>query len=228
LIQVLFIGVNKKEMAGLKEILDMLPGKDCGLCGFKTCEEFAQEVMKAPEALKKCVYHQEKAQLPEIAGLSEQEINWKDILERDYDFILDKFPDDPGPRETILLANPANVEKLRIKKGDILYGRPAIGTGCPVTHCGVVMEEPDYFNGTVVWCIVGPILPRERGIHIGYYYIVAYEGLVTYMKKELEFGRRYFFLPRYCMLQSRHSGLINTIGKVKNGFHVRLEGIWLG
>jgi uncharacterized Fe-S cluster-containing protein len=215
-------------MADLKEILDMLPGKNCGLCGFKTCEEFAQEVIKNPEALKRCVYYQEKGLPPDISEFSEQEITWKDILQRDYDFILDKFPEDPGPRETILLSNPANVEKLKIKKGDILYGRPALGTGCPVTHCGVVMEEPDYFNGTLVWCIVGPILAREKGIHIGYYYIVAYEGLVKYTKEELEFGRRYFFLPRYCMLQSRHSGFINTIGKVNNGFHVRLEGIWLG
>jgi len=30
------------------------------------------------------------------------------------------------------------------------------------------------------------------------------------------------------MLQVRHSGLINMIEKAKEGFHVRLEGIWLG
>jgi len=215
-------------MADLKEIIVKLPGKNCGLCGYKTCEQLAEEILKNPDAIKKCVFLEEKVERPVVEEFKEEGITWKDILGRDYDLVLDKFPDDAGPRETILLSNPANLEKLNIKKGDILYGRPAVGTGCPVTHCGVVIEEPDYFNGTVVWCIVGPVLARERGIYIGYYYIVAYEGLVKFTRKELQFGRRYYFLPRYCMLQVRHSGLINMIEKAKEGFHVRLEGIWLG
>ena len=215
-------------MAELKKILEKLPGKNCGLCGYKTCEELAKEIIKSPDAIKKCVFLEEKVEYRIAEEFKEEDITWKDMLDRDYDLILDKFPEDPGPRETILLSNPGNLEKLNIKKGDILYGRPAVSTGCPVTHCGVVMEEPDYFNGTVVWCVVGPVLARERGIYIGYYYIVAYEGLVKFTRKEPQFGRRYYFLPRYCMLQARHSGLINMIGKVKDGFHVRFEGIWLG
>jgi uncharacterized Fe-S cluster-containing protein len=158
----------------------------------------------------------------------DETITWKDQLGRDYDFILDKFPDDPGPREMVLLANPINIERLHITKGDVLYGRPALGTGCPVTHCGVVMEEPDYLNGAVVWCTVGPIEARKQGIYIGYYHIIAYEGIVMDKKIEIQFGRRYYFLPRYCMLQSRHSGLINTMMKTDEGLRVRLEGIWLG
>ena len=211
----------------LRELLERLPGKNCGQCGFPTCEEFAELLLKNPEALKRCIFIEEGKVIPEAPELREEDITWRDILDRPYDFILDRIPGDPGPRETILPFNPANVEKLGVKKGDILFGRPT-STGCPVTHCGVVMEEPDYFNGTIVWCIVGPIPARERGINIGDYTPTAYEGIVQHTKEELQVGRRYFFLPRYCMLQSRHSGLVNIIAKRDDGIRVRAEGIWIG
>jgi len=207
----------------IDEIVPKLPGKDCGLCGYRTCRELAEVILTDPDAMKRCVYlesHKEY-QAPEAV---EGEVTWKDVLGRDYDFVLNKFPEDPGPRETILPFNPTNVEKLKIKKGDVLFGRPA-STGCPVTHVGVVVDEPDYFNGLVAWCIVGPIQARERGINIGCYTPVAYEGIVKQTRVELQIGKRYNFLPRYCMLQSRHSGLINMIRKTNDGYRVRLEGI---
>lgn len=215
-----------------KEIVKSLPGKNCGLCGYKTCQELAEIIFKNPIALEKCVYLNQQDHADK-EPISNNEIipnnNWKDYLNRDFDFILDKFPEDPGPRETIILFNPTNVEKLQIKKGDILYGRPAwISCGCPVTHVGIVVEEPDYFNGTVVWCIVGPSFSREKGINIGYYNTTAYEGLVIETRKELQIGNRYYFLPRYCMLQWRHCGLVNKAIKTKKGIHVRIEGLWIG
>ena len=106
----------------------------------------------------------------------------------------------------------------------MLFGRPA-SVGCPVTHVGVVVEEPDYFNGVVTWCVVGPLQARECGIEIGQYNPVAYEGMVRHTRAPLEIGRRYFFLPRYCMLQSRHSGVINLIARRAHGARVRIEGI---
>ncbi len=211
----------------IKEITAKLPGKDCGLCGFKTCRELAEIILHDTDAIKRCIFIEthKDYQTPE---LTKDEITWKDILDREYDFVLQKYPEDPGPREIILPFNPANVEKLKIKKGDVLYGRPA-STGCPVAHVGLVMEEPDYFNGLVVWCVVGPIHARERGVNVGCYTPVAYEGLVKHARVDLQIGRRYYFLPRYCMLQSRHSGLINAINKTKDGFlRVRLEAIWIG
>ena len=214
-----------------KEIMQKLPGKDCGTCGFKTCEEFAEIVSKDEEALPRCI-HLETGKgtvCPISPEFKAEDITWKDHLDRDYDFILDKFPGETGPRETIILFNPVNVEKLKIKKGDVLYGRPAwISCGCPVTHVGIVVDEPDYFNGTVVWCIVGPMLARERGINIGYYNTTSYEGIVKYTKKELQIGRRYYFQPRYCMLQWRHCGLVNQLAKAKDGLRVRIEGLWIG
>jgi len=108
----------------------------------------------------------------------------------------------------------------------VLYGRPVM-TGCPVTHVGVVVEEPDYLNGVITWCIVGPMAAREQGREIGHYQIVAYEGIVRHTRQELQIGQRYFFFPRMCMLQSRHSGLVNALAKRENGLRVRVEGIWI-
>jgi uncharacterized Fe-S cluster-containing protein len=210
------------------EIAALLPGRNSGLCGFRTCADLARAAVTNPELIQRCVFLEEYTLKPPEPNYGAGRATWHDLLGREFDFVLDKLADDPGPREHILLGNPANLERLRIAKGDVLCGRPALGVGCPVTHCGVVVQEPDYFNGAVVWCVVGPISGRERGIDIGYYQIIAYEGLVRETQGELGFGERHYFLPRYCMLQSRHSGLINAIYKTANGYHVRLEGIWLG
>jgi uncharacterized Fe-S cluster-containing protein len=209
-----------------------LPGKDCGLCGFKTCVEFG-EVLKADESqAAKCIFLEEETACASCASetnrFKDGVPTWKDHLGRDYDFILDKFPGETGPRETIILFNPVNVEKLGLKKGDIIYGRPAwISCGCPVTHVGQIVEEPDYFNGVVTWCIVGPMLARQRGINIGYYNTTAYEGIVKHSRQELQIGVRYYFQPRYCMLQWRHCGLVNQLAKNKDGLRVRIEGLWI-
>jgi uncharacterized ferredoxin-like protein len=32
-----------------------LPGLDCGLCGFKHCEELERELVLRPELLKRCI-----------------------------------------------------------------------------------------------------------------------------------------------------------------------------
>jgi len=210
------------------ELAKLLPGKNCGLCGFKYCEALLEHALSKPESIKRCVYLAEHENSSIIPVRDEMEVTWKDMLDREFDFVLDKFDDDPGPREHILLGNPVNLERLEIKRGDVLFGRPVMGVGCPVTHCGVIIEEPDYFNGAVVWCITGMMDARERGIEIGYYHILAYEGMIRQTKAELQLGRRYDFLPRYCMLQARHSGLINTLTKTNDGHRVRIEGIGLG
>lgn len=200
-----------------------LPGRDCGLCGFKTCRELAGLVLHDPEALKRCVFLEQAAGPPPAVRPGEKP-TWKDLLDRPYEFVLEKFPDDPGPREVILPFNPANTEKLGVKVGSVLFGRPA-SVGCPVTHAGVVVEEPDYLNGLVVWCVIGPVAARSRGVEIGCYTPVAYEGVVRHSRKKLQVGRRYYFLPGYCMLQSRHSGVVSFLARTATGFRVRIEGI---
>ncbi len=214
------------------EILASLPGKDCGQCGFRSCAEFAQHVAWYPDAIKRCIHlapQQASVAVPAAATSVAPGIapgSWHDMLGREYDFVLEQFPDDPGPRETILPFNPANVERLGIRRGDVLRGRPA-AVGCPVTHVGRVVDEPDTFNGLIVWCVVGPLAARESGIDIGIYTPIAYEGLVHETRVEIMIGKRYYFLPQTCMLQSRHSGVATAVARRGNAVRVRLEGIWI-
>jgi len=39
---------------------------------------------------------------------------------------------------------------------------------------------------------------------------------------------RYYFQPRMCMLQWRHSGLVNFMNRTASGYQVRVEGLWIG
>lgn len=227
-------------------MLDSLPGLDCGLCGFKSCADFAVIVADAPEEIKRCVNLQSglkadgqvQVQVQNenpcggcalAAAAEEKARDWKDFLGREYDFVLQTFPNDPGPRETILPHNPALTRELEIKRGDVLIGRPlGMSCGCPITHSGIVMDV-DYKTGVMVWCVTGPLQPRAKGYKdIGYYAAEAYEGIVREAKRDLRVGMRYWFLPRRCMLQWRHSGLINFVSRMDGGYQVRIEGLMIG
>ena len=220
-----------------EKIRIQLPGKDCGLCGEKTCSDFANILLVRPEDADKCIHLSKNTviKLPERNcsacgnSIAKGAIKWQDSLGRDFDFILDTFPNDPGPRETMLLHNPTLVKELDIKVGDILIGRPmGMSCGCPITHCGIAMNV-DARNGVVVWCVTGPLGPRSKGCKdVGYYSAQAYEGIVKETKTEIKIGMRYWFMPHRCMLQWRHSGLVNFIKKGKDALQIRIEGLMIG
>ncbi len=154
---------------------------------------------------------------------------WIDSLGRDFDFYLEHFPEDVGPREIIIPHNPMITREMDIQVGDTLIGRPlGMSCGCPITHCGTVVIV-DRRTGVLTWCVTGPLGPREKGYKdIGYYIAEGYEGLITDAKCDIKIGMRYYFQPRMCMLQWRHSGLVNYINRSDIGLQVRLEGLWIG
>jgi hypothetical protein len=154
---------------------------------------------------------------------------WTDILGREFDFVLDHFLEEVGPREQVIPHNQMITREMEIEPGEVLIGRPlGISCGCPVTHCGIV-QSVDKKTGTMVWCVTGPLHPRQHGFKdIGYYSAQAYEGLITKARLEVEIGRRYWFQPRMCMMQWRHSGLVNFINRGPDGLQVRIEGLWIG
>jgi len=122
------------------------------------------------------------------------------------------------------------VREMSIVQGDILIGRPmGMSCGCPVTHCGTVMRS-DPKSGVIDWCVTGPLDPRRQGYKdVGYYVAHAYEGIVTDTKEIPVIGKRYWFMPRRCMLQWRHSGLVNSVARYANGgYRVRIEGLYIG
>jgi uncharacterized Fe-S cluster-containing protein len=100
--------------------------------------------------------------------------------------------------------------------------------GCPITHCGVATQV-DHRTGVIVWCVTGPLRPRQEGFKdLGYYIAEGYEGLVHKKRCDLKIGMRYFFQPTMCMLQWRHSGLINYLNRTANALQIRIEGLWIG
>ena len=223
-----------------------LPGHNCGVCGYRTCDALASQLEVRPDLIKRCINLPENrvgtptapnapvaaaapvpapVPVPSSAAAS----TWRDTLGREFDFYLEHFPEDPGPREIILPHNPMLTREMEIKVGDLMIGRPlGMSCGCPITHCGVV-EEVDARTGVIVWCVTGPLGPREKGFKdIGYYIAEGYEGLITDTRTEIKIGMRYFFQPRQCMLQWRHSGLVNYVNRSPDGLQVRLEGLWIG
>jgi len=268
-------------MANVSEI--ELPGLDCGLCGFPSCDELAGRLAEKPDLLKRCIplsadslgvrsapptgesagttspftapmidttpspcapgadcggcapaaaadTETKKTPRVVVGGLGGGiERTWTDHLGRDVDFVLDSFPEEVGPREMIIPHNPILTRELDIQVGEVLVGRPlGISCGCPVTHCGIV-QSVDMKNCTFEWCVTGPLHPRQNGFKdIGYYSAQAYEGLIRSRRIDVEIGRRYWFQPRMCMMQWRHSGLVNYMNHTDDGIQVRIEGLWIG
>ncbi|MFA5160354.1 MAG: (Fe-S)-binding protein [Candidatus Omnitrophota bacterium] len=232
-----------------KTTIPKLPGLNCGLCGYRTCAEMAVQLPTKPELLKRCLplsEHRETSSssatfavptekekcgacdtrcAPAFAGAEK----WRDSLGREFDFYLEHFPEEVGPREVILPHNPMITREMDICRNDILIGRPlGMSCGCPITHCGVVMDV-DKRTGVMTWCVTGPLQPRQHGYKdIGYYIAEGYEGLIQEARCEIKIGMRYYFQPKLCMLQWRHSGLVNYLNKTRNGLQVRVEGLWIG
>lgn len=225
-----------------------LPGLDCGQCGFRTCAALVKRLPAEPALLKRCIHlsndrvsTQPREQARERTAApcatcaqprpasDAGEGRWRDSLGREFDFYLEHFPEDPGPREIILPHNPILTRELDIRVGETLIGRPlGMSCGCPITHCGVAMEV-DQRTGVIVWCVTGPLRPRQEGYKdLGYYIAEGYEGLIQRARCEIKIGMRYFFQPHMCMLQWRHSGLVNYLNRTPTGLQVRLEGLWIG
>ncbi len=228
--------------------MEALPGLDCGLCGFRRCDDLAARLDEQPDLIKRCIRIGAPATTrPACAGRSlaavapvnvkmtrtplpvYDEPTWQDSLGRPFEFYLEHFPEEPGPRETILPHNPMITREMEITAGDLMIGRPlGMSCGCPITHCGVVMDV-DRRTGVINWCVTGPLRVREQGFKdIGYYIAEAYDGLIRMTHAEVKIGLRYFFQPRMCMLQWRHSGLVNYLNRTTEGLQVRLEGLWIG
>ena len=224
-----------------------LPGLNCGVCDYRTCEALAQKLPSEPDLLKRCIHFSSKpkAATPSVAAAgpsslpcgtcansaarSDKPATWRDSLDREFDFYLDHFPAEPGPREIIIPHNPMLTREMNIQPGETLIGRPlGMSCGCPITHCGVAMQV-DHRTGVIVWCVTGPLRPRQEGYKdLGYYIAEGYEGLVYKRRCDLKIGMRYFFQPTMCMLQWRHSGLINYLNRTPDALQIRIEGLWIG
>ena len=198
------------------------PGKDCGICGVKSCDEFVQSVLRGEKSYSDCPFYREK----------ETELEWNlashsgaDVLGLDYDFVLDSLPGEVSARKIILPFRPDLVEKWEIRTGDIVLGRPT-GSGCPVQHVLKVIDS-NFVTGVLTCWVVGPRYSRgkENLKEIEAYHVVGFEGIARTVTRDPIFGLRQRFLPGFCMMDLGHTGVINMILEKEYGTHVRIEDI---
>lgn len=200
------------------------PGKNCGLCGSKSCQDFLRSVFHEEKDYPECPFYPKEAGLKKAPGLLEAIYSDKDILGNPYDFILEPLPGEISARKIVLPFRADMVEKLKIEKGDYVIGRP-MGAGCPVPHVLKVIEA-DIITGLLYTWVVGPQVAREQEVkNVQAYHMVGFEGIAGQIVKEPAFGNRVTFLPGFCMMNLNHTGLVNMLLEKTYGLHIRIEDI---
>ncbi len=205
----------------MSDILSLLPGYNCGSCGFRQCRDFAAQ-LKSPEDLRRCpflerdIFRDNLGKLSALVGadISPEEKITGIIDGLEADFMLAPLRDECSCREFIHPFNGA----IEINTGDLLRYRPL---GCPITHFAKVI---DIDPGIYTIHLVGPLhrLGREdlKFKDIGLCMILAFEGRVSRGKLP-KVGQTVKFVPEYCMMQKVHSGMVVSV----EGRDIRIEGI---
>jgi uncharacterized Fe-S cluster-containing protein len=202
------------------------PGKNCGLCGAESCKSFLRLLNNGVKTYQDCPFFQKRKSKIKEQGLKEAVYASTDILGHAYDFILQPLPGEISARKIVLPFRSDLVEKMEIKKGDYVLGRP-MGAGCPIPHVLKVIEVETHTGLLYTW-VVGPKYSRSQSQvikDVAAYHMIGFEGIATAVKKEPAFGCRMTFLPGFCMMNLNHTGLINMVLQKSCGFHVRIEDI---
>jgi len=197
------------------------PGKNCGLCGARSCDEFQEKAASGELSYPDCPFYSEKKETATAGGAIHPE---QDILGNPYDFILDPLPGEPSARKFVLPFRPDLVERWGIGTGDIVVGRP-MGAGCPIQHVLRVIEA-NPVTGLLTTHVVGPRFSRDASCHdVQAYHMIGFEGLARVIRRPPTFGLRQHFLPGFCMMALAHTGVINMVVERPEGLHIRVEDI---
>ncbi len=104
--------------------------------------------------------------------------------------------------------------------------RPAAGNVVWMPHHalrrGRASRQEDWRDDLVRHRPARPAGARPQDI--GYYSRRRLRRPGAETRSVLQVGRRYWFQPRMCMLQWRHSGLLNYLSRNSDGYQVRVEG----
>ncbi|WP_319508638.1 (Fe-S)-binding protein [uncultured Methanolobus sp.] len=206
----------------MSEIEKLLPGYNCGSCGYRQCRDFATE-LKSSEDLQKCPFlsrdnFQDNVKkiltlLGETVPEDEKIIGIIDGLEAD--FTLAPLKDECSCREDI---HPFD-GSVEVEVGDFLRYRPL---GCPVTHFAKVIDMIP--GGIYTVHLVGPLHRLGNNDFkfkdVGLCMILAFDGKVA-KGKIPKVGQTAKFVPEYCMMQKVHSGMVVGV----EGRNVRIEAI---
>lgn len=199
------------------------PGKDCGLCGCRTCEIFLILVNTKDKKYSDCPFYCQQSEKAD--GIEQMAVfPEKDVMGTEYDFILHPLPGEISARKIVLPFRSDQVDKMNITPGDIVLGRP-MGAGCPIPHVLKVIEA-DPVTGLLYTWVVGPKYSRGKKVKdVIAYHMIGFEGIAKNIKREPQFGKRHSFLPGFCMMSLNHTGLVNMILTKKAGLHIRIENI---
>lgn len=205
------------------------PGKNCGACGCRTCEEYSARVSFGTLSQDACPYYfkpsgSERDDLPVLPPFPET-YSGIDVLGQHYDYVMTAMPGEPSARKIVLPFRSDSVERMGIVPGDIVIGRPA-GAGCPINHVLKVLDA-DPVTGVITGHVLGPALSRGNPDvkDVKMYHMLGFEGRALPITKEPMFGCRQFFLPGFCMMDRAHTALCNMVIKKPWGIQARVENI---
>ncbi|MDD2421531.1 MAG: (Fe-S)-binding protein [Heliobacteriaceae bacterium] len=200
------------------------PGKNCGLCGENSCRNFLRAVYATARVYADCPYYDDRELKAGPGEVTEAVYSGRDVLGHAYDFVLGPLPGEVSARKIVLPFRADLVEKLGIKEGDYVLGRP-MGAGCPVPHVlQVIKAEP--VTGLLYTWVVGPQFAREQAVKdVVAYHMIGFEGIAHQVSREPVFGCRVTFLPGFCMMALNHTGFVNLVLAKSCGIQVRLEDI---
>jgi uncharacterized protein len=204
-------------------VIELLPGYNCGICGYARCDEFAGALFKKWTQLEKCrfllqeIFEENRLELEEILRQEKiipEEEKFVGLLDGyQADIVLNPLPGEESCREVLYPFT-----KTELKKGDIIKYRPL---GCPIIHFARILSED---NGLITVHIIGPCHRIDSQtefdyMDIGLCMVGGFEGIVQ--GKIPDVGETVRFLPGHCMMQKVHSGVVVQV----EGKKIILEGI---
>ncbi len=202
------------------------PGRNCGACGCRTCDEYLERVHSGSLAADSCPFYREPSEdtVPMISV--QHHYSGTDVVGQEYEYVITSMPGEPSARKIILPFRSDSVERMAIVPGDVVVGRPA-GAGCPVNHVIKVLEA-DPVTGVITGHVLGPALSRgrfESVKEVKMYHMLGFEGRAIPIRGEPRFGIRQHFLPGFCMMDRAHTGLCNMVIDKPWGIQVRIEDV---
>lgn len=208
-----------------QEITDLLPGYNCGECGYRQCRDFAAALLEGEAELDGCphmAFEKLALNIPVIqqllggpgTGIKDSRPIMGVIDGLEADFVFSPLPGEPSCREDLHPFDPGVGPGV----GEYVRYRPL---GCPVTHFARVL---DVKRGILTVHVVGPI-HRLGGDDvafedIGLCLVVGFDGIVS-KGRVPDVGQTVKFLPEHCMMQKVHSGVVVH----SEGSRVKIEGI---
>jgi uncharacterized protein len=197
-------------------VLKLLPGFNCGICGYARCDEFGYALLKRGTDLGKCrflfqeIFNENRNELEEILrkeNIIPEEKKPVGLLDGyEADFVLNPLNGERSCREVLY---PFTRKKLN--PGDVIRYRPL---GCPIIHFAKILNED---NGLITVHMIGPchridVEAEFEFMDIGVCMVGGFEGLIE--GKLPDVGETVRFLPGHCMMQKVHSGVVvQLVGK---------------